>query len=133
MNLKTLALGVLAASPVTIAMPAAAGQNDVPIIANTCSGAATALICSGTLAGVRAQAADPTAYVRFTMNNGQMAFVMRRNGTTYVCIAPESLRSVWTVAMSGVGFFHVQMNANTGTCDSVFVSTGSEVKNANAL
>jgi hypothetical protein len=134
MKLKSLAVAALGVSfSVGLALPASAGWNDVPNLLGSCLENVETVACHGSFAGIRAQSTEPLAFASFVMESSRMTFSIRLNNITRTCVAPESLRPIWNIAMSGAGHFRVVINRVTGRCDSAWVVTGSHNKNASAL
>ena len=89
------------------------------------------MYCQGTMAGIRAQQADPSRFANFsTDSTGLLYFGMVVNNTGYSCIAPSSMTEVWRVAMAANGWFSIAYDKTTGVCTAVSVAAGSATKTA---
>ena len=87
------------------------------------------MYCQGTMAGIRAQQADPGKWASFSIDtNGQLYFAMVVNNVGYTCFGPSSMLDVWKVAMAANGWFSISYDKTTGVCKALSVSAGSSSK-----
>jgi hypothetical protein len=89
------------------------------------------MYCQGTMAGIRAQQADPSRFATFSIDtSGQLYFGMVVNNVGYSCFAPSSMIDMWRVAMAANSWFSISYDKTTGVCKALTVGTGSATKTA---
>jgi hypothetical protein len=127
------ALAAVAISASMADAPAIAGQSDTAFFRGLCRLEPPLFtVCRGTFAGIRANT-DGSSFARFDMDtNGALRFVMRINRVIHSCSAPSTMTDLWKAAMSGAGYFSVEIDAND-VCARVVIGAGSNLKNDTAL
>jgi hypothetical protein len=105
-----------------------------------CSQANNIVTCTGSMAGVRKQTADPGRYVYFfksTFENGYtyMSFQQKFNNKIFRCNPPgtQEWLDIWDNVMMSNAYYLVKYDVDTGVCKEVNVINGSAFKNASAL
>ncbi len=130
----------LLAALVGTSTAAHAGYNGTKDWQGSCTKqAGTNVECVGTMAGIRAQTADPERYVYFNKFFSAgffwLNFTGRFNGVDYSCTAPTSAEWInqWDAALSANAYFRIDFDSSTGTCTTLQVLSGSSFKNPSAL
>jgi hypothetical protein len=127
------ALATMAISVSLADATAVAGQSDTAFFRGLCRlEPPLFMVCRGTFAGIRANT-DASSFARFDMDtNGTLRFVMRTNRVIHSCSAPATITDLWKAAMSGAGYFSLEINPDN-VCAGVVIGVGSNLKNDTAL